>query len=210
DLAAEAAADARFNDSCHGVGAERIGRRLYRQRGATGQPDAGVIAGADLIVHAIARARHPLAALELFGVLGADTTLAGELAFAIGDDHFQPALGRLHRLLERIHHHADALGAHRAQPLYAPRTKGLFDTHPRRRAAAAHRARWNVLLAGRGGVAVLHDDQHAVAFVEQVRRHTGDQPVMPEAAIAHDRNRTAFHVRRNRRRARERHAVAQD
>ncbi len=61
-----------------------------------------MIAGADFIVDAVARADHAFAALELLGILGADAALARELAFAVGDDHLQAALGGLHRLLERV------------------------------------------------------------------------------------------------------------
>jgi hypothetical protein len=50
------------------------------------------------------------------------------------------------------------------------------------------------LLAGGGGVAVLHHDQHAVALVEQVGGDAGDQAVVPEPAVAHDGDRAAIHV----------------
>src|SRR4029077_15534966 len=130
--------------------------------------------GADLIVDTKARAHNTLAALELFDVLGTDATLARKLAFAVGDDHLQPALGGFHRLLERIDHNANAVGAHLAQPVHAHGAQGFLDVHAGRRSAAAGGARRNVLLAGGGGVAVLHDDQNAIAFVEKIRGNAGD------------------------------------
>ena len=105
---------------------------------------------------------------------------------------------------------ATRIAAHRAQPFDAHGAQRLFDVHAGRRAVAARHARRDVLLAGGGGVAVLHHDQHAVAFVEQVRGDAGDQPVMPEAAVAHDRDRALLHVGRDRRGAGQRHAVAED
>ena len=55
DLAAQAAADAAFDHRRHRIGAQRIGIGLHRQRRAARQPDAGMVAGADLVVDAVAR-----------------------------------------------------------------------------------------------------------------------------------------------------------
>src|SRR5262249_25389361 len=79
-----------------------------------------MVAGTDLIVDAEARADHAFTALELFGILGADAALAGELAFAVGDNHLQTTLAGLPPLLERLHPYADALGADPAQPVHTP------------------------------------------------------------------------------------------
>ena len=210
DLTAQAAADAALHDGCNRIGAQRIGRGLHGERRAARQPDAGMVAGADLVVDAVAGARHALAALEFLGVLGAHAALARELAFAVGDDDLEAFFGGVHRLLQRLHHLADAVGAHRAQPFHAHRAQRLLYIDAGRRAVAAGRARRDVLLAGGGGVAVLHHDQHAVAFVEQIRGDAGDQAVMPEAAVAHDRDRAPLHIGRHRRGAGKRHAVTED
>ena len=85
-----------------------------------------------------------------------------------------------------------------------------LDADAGRRAGAVRLARRQVLLAGGRGVAVLHHDQHAVAFVEHVGGDAGDQSVVPEAAVAHHGNRPLRHVRTDRRGAGERHAVAED
>src|SRR5512135_1273001 len=127
-----------------------------------------MITGTDLIVDAVACTCDSLTAFKFLGVFGTDTALTRELAFTVGDDHFQPTLGGAHRLLQRLYHHRDGIGAHRMQPFYAHRTQGLFYIYARRRAGAAHGARRDILLAGGRGVAVLHHDQHAVAFVEHV------------------------------------------
>src|SRR5262245_30609061 len=91
DLAAQPAADAALDHGCDRIGAQRIGTGLDGERGAAGEPDAGMVASADLLVDAEARLYHPLAALELPGVLGAHAALARQLAFAVGDDHLEPA-----------------------------------------------------------------------------------------------------------------------
>ncbi len=210
DLAAQPAADAALDHGRHRIAAQRIGIGLDRQRRAAGQPDAGMVAGADLVVDAEAHPHHALAALELLGILGAHAALARELAFAVGDDHLEAALGGAHGLLQGLGHLGDAVAAHRAQPFDPERAQRLLDRHAGRRADAVGGARRQILLAGGGGVAVLHHDQHAVALVEQVRGDAGDQPVVPEPAVAHDGDRAALHVGRDRGGARERHAVAED
>src|ERR1019366_8272775 len=67
-LAAQPAADAGIDDGRHRIAAQRIGRRLHRQRRAARQTNAGMVAGADFVVDAVARARDALAALELAGI----------------------------------------------------------------------------------------------------------------------------------------------
>ena len=95
---------------------------------------------------------------------------------------------------------ADAIGAHRAQPFDAERTQRLLGAEPGRHAGAIGAARGQILLAGRRCVAVLHDGENAVTFVEHVGGDAGDQPVVPEAAVAHHRDRTLGHVRSDGRR----------
>ena len=210
DFAAQPAADAAFDHGRHRIGAQRIGIGLDGQRRTSGQPDAGMIAGANVVVDAVARFHHALAALELLGIFGAHAALAHQHAFAVGDDHLEPALGGAHRLLQRVRHFRDAVGAHRAQPLDAERAQRLLDADAGRRAAAVGLARRQILLAGGRGVAVLHHDQNAVALVEHVGGDAGDQAVVPEAAVAHDRDRALVHVRADRGGAGQRHAVAED
>src|SRR5579871_6009616 len=113
-----------------------------------------MIAGANLVVDAVARAHHALAALELLGSLDAQPALARQHAFAVGDDDFQAAFGRAHRFLQGRDHLGDAVGAHRAQPFDAERAHGLFDADAGPRAAALRRARRQILLTGRRGVTV--------------------------------------------------------
>ena len=169
-----------------------------------------MVAGADVLVDAEADFDHPLAALELLRVSGPQPALAGKLAFAVGDDHFEAAFGGAHRRFQSLRHLADAVAAHGAHPSHAERAQRLFDAHAGRRAAAIGGARRQKLLAGGGGVAILHHDQHAVALVEQVRSDAGDHAVVPETAVTHHRDRAALHIGRDRGCARQRHAVAED
>ena len=68
----------------------------------------------------------------------------------------------------------------------------------------------DLLRAGGRGVAVLEDQQHRVVAVEQRALHAGEQPVVPEAAVADDRQRAARHHRRHAGTAGQTHAVAED
>src|SRR5262249_21785468 len=193
NLAAQPAPDARFDDGCHRIGAQRIWRRLHRQRRASRKADTGMVARADLVVDAVTHTRYAFAALEFLGIFGAHTPLARELAFAVGDTHFQPALGGLHRLLQRLDHDADAVGAHLVQPAHTHGPQRLLNVHAGRRAGTAGGARRNILLTGGRGVTVLHDDQDAVALVEQIGRDAGNQSVVPESAVAHNGDGALLH-----------------
>src|SRR6266567_3025820 len=84
--AGDAAGDATLVDRGHRVAAQGVRVRLGGERGTAREADAGMIAGADRVVDAVARLDHPLAARELAGILGLDAALAGELALAVGDD----------------------------------------------------------------------------------------------------------------------------
>src|SRR6185312_16981513 len=165
-LTAQATADAAVVHVRHGIAAQRVGAGLHHQRRATGEPDAGVIAGADLVVDAEARAYHPPAGLEIGGDLRTDAALAGELALAVGDDHLQALLLRAHRLAQGLEHGADVVGPDSAQPVHAHRLQGRGDVGRRLAVTAIARGVGNELRAGRRRVAVLHDDQHAVASIE--------------------------------------------
>ena len=60
----------------------------------------------------------------------------------------RPRSAVLHRLLQRLHHLGDAVGAHRAQPFDAERAQRLLDVHAGRGAVAV-RARSTACIAGR-------------------------------------------------------------
>jgi hypothetical protein len=167
-----------------------------------------MVSGANLVVDPEAGFHHAGAALEFFRLLDAEAALARQHAFAVGDDDLKPLLGGAHRFLQRRYHLADAMGADRSQPMHAERTECPLDTDPSRGAGAAGVARRQILLAGRGRVAVLHDDENAVALVEHVRGDAGDQAVVPEPAVAHDRDGALGHIGSGG--ARKRHAVAED
>src|SRR5690606_25587611 len=126
-------------------------------------------------------------------LLRAAATLALELAFALGDDDLEPRFVTRQRLGEHLLHLADPVAVDGSQPLDAEPAQGAFDgALDARRAARARlaarllgRRRDHLLRAGGRGVAVLHDDQHAVVAVEQARGHAREQAVVPEAPVAH-------------------------
>src|ERR1700690_4242752 len=99
-----------------------------------------MVAGANLVVDAVAHPRDALAALELAGILYAHAALARELAFAVGDDHFEAALGGAHRILQRLGHQRDRIAVHGAQPFHAHGAQRLLDIDTGGRAFAARRA----------------------------------------------------------------------
>src|SRR5467141_749439 len=92
DLTAQAAADAIVVHMCDGIRPQRIWIGCDRERGAAGQSDAGMVAGADVGIDAEARADDALAFAQILGDLRSNTALKRELAFAVGDDHLQPTL----------------------------------------------------------------------------------------------------------------------
>jgi hypothetical protein len=99
-----------------------------------------MVAGADVLVDAVARADHALAALELHRVFGAQAALAYQLAFAVGDDHLEAVLGALQRVLEDLDHFGDAISAHLAQPGHPHGTQRGLDIHARRAVSAGCRS----------------------------------------------------------------------
>src|SRR5262249_50669315 len=67
NLAAIAAADAGLVDRRHGIVAQRIIELLHAERGASRQSDAGMIAGADILIDAETRLHHALAVMDRLG-----------------------------------------------------------------------------------------------------------------------------------------------
>src|ERR1019366_10547662 len=92
DFAPQAAADATVVHVRHRVHLERVGGRLERERGTAGEPDAGMIPGAGIVIDAEASAHHARTQPEQAREYRADAPLALELALALGDDDFQSRL----------------------------------------------------------------------------------------------------------------------
>src|SRR6185436_4301980 len=119
DLAAEPAADAALVDVGHGVVAQWVRIVLERQRWATVEAHARLVARAHVGVHAEARRLDARARLELGGHLRLHAALALELALRARDDDLEPARRGGHRLL---HHHErvfDSVGIHHFDPGHA-------------------------------------------------------------------------------------------
>ena len=86
DLAAVAAADAGLVDAGHRVVAQRVVKTFEGQRGAAGQADAGVIAGADVLIDAKARGRDATALFDRLRAQWFFAPLFVQHAFGGGDD----------------------------------------------------------------------------------------------------------------------------
>src|SRR5262249_44866573 len=99
---AQAAADAAFDHRGNRFAAEQIGIGLHRQRWTAREPDTGMVAGAQLVVDAVAGLYQSLAALEFVGLLDTDAALPRQHAFAVGNDHFEPALGAVAAILPTL------------------------------------------------------------------------------------------------------------
>ncbi len=109
-----------------------------------------------------------------------------------------------------LHHACHAIGAHAPDPRHAQALQRRLDVEALAAAVLLLLGGEDVLLAGGAGIAVVHDDQHAVVLVEHGAGDAGDEAVVPEAAVAHDADRPVG-LRAGHRRSRgERHAVAQD
>ena len=111
DLAAIAAADAAIVDRGDRIVLERIVGVLHRQRRAAGEPDTGVVAGADVLVDAEALLHHALARLDALPNSGRTR----RCLFSMHSDEatmiFGPfGLGR-QRLAQRVAHLGDVIGA---------------------------------------------------------------------------------------------------
>src|SRR6266436_8520364 len=116
DLAAEPATDARLVHVRHRVFSERIAAFFQREGRAAVEAHAGLVAGADVGVHAEPRRLDAPARFEPGGGLRLDAPLAFELALAAGDDDLEPARRRRHGLAHRLERLADLVGIDDADP----------------------------------------------------------------------------------------------
>ena len=203
DLAAIAAADAGLSIAATGSSRSGSSGSLHRQRRAAGQADAGVVAGADVLIDAEARLRRTrsprLTAAAKQRLLAA---LPVEHAFGRRDDDLRPLRLRGQRLAQRVAH----LRHRRCGRCAAPRSRRRRAPPPRsgawcsatgcRRATTgcpARRSRRNSSCRPR-----QHD---AVVLVEDGVGDAAGQAVVPEPAVAHDRDRPLLrrHLERRRR-----------
>src|SRR5262249_54781610 len=161
-LAAQAAAHAAFDHGGDRIAAQRIRVVLHRERRATREPDARVIARAGVLVDPVFDADISFALGEFFGNDGPQLPLPFELALALGDDNLQALVVGRHRLLERLRHFAHAVVVDRPHPADADSGERALDRHVAGLERAVLRARGQLLRAGRRAVAVLHDDEDAV------------------------------------------------
>ena len=100
---------------------------------------------------------------------------------------FGPFSARGQRLLQRVLHLRHAVGARDGlDPLHAHAAHGALDRMLRRADRVLGPRGQDVLPAGGRGVAVVHDQQHVVGAVEHRVAHAAGEPVVPEAAVAHD------------------------
>src|SRR5206468_4392687 len=119
DLAADAAADARVVHVRDRVLAERIGALAKRERRASIQAHAGVVARAHVGVDAEARLDDLTAGGRLAAQPGPLATLALEHALVPRDDDLEAGDARRQGLADRSDHLGDAVRVHGPDPLHA-------------------------------------------------------------------------------------------
>ncbi len=168
-----------------------------------------MVAGAGVGIDAEALAHHAAAAFHLLACQRAFSPLLIEHAFGLGDDDLR-ALGRGgQRLSQRIPHLGDIVGAgERAHPSHADAAHRLLDRVPGGADRVVGGGREHVLSAGGGGIAVVDHDHHVVALVEHGIADARGETVVPEAAVAHERDGALTSHRIERGRARAAEAVA--
>src|SRR5262249_52226554 len=118
-LAAQPAADAAVDHRRDRVAAQWVGVVLDGQRRATGEPDAGMVAGAGVLVDAVLHSHDPFSGREPFCIYGSKLALALELALALGHDDLQALMVGGHRFLERLCYVADFVVVDGADPVDA-------------------------------------------------------------------------------------------
>src|SRR5215510_12905492 len=100
DLTAQSTANAVIVDVCHGILAQGILVGFERQRGATREADAGVIASANLGIDPETRAHDAPARTDEPRQLGSQPPLTRELALTIGNDNLETLLRGAHGLAQ--------------------------------------------------------------------------------------------------------------
>ena len=123
-----------------------------------------MIAGADILVDAEARLHHALAVVDRLRRNGLFAALLVEHAFRRGDDDLRPLLRGGQRLLQRVAHLADIIGAvDLAHPVDADAAH-RFSIGCLVAATLVVGARGeDVLAAGRRRIEIVDDDDDAVA-----------------------------------------------
>src|SRR5262249_30490767 len=137
-----------------------------------------------------ARLDHALARLDRLFLERPLAALAVEHAFRRPHHDLRPPLGGGPRLLVRIAPAAHLISAGgRPHPADADPLDRLFDRVLGAAAAVAGTRREDVLAAGRRGIVVVDDNDHAVLLVEDGVADAAGEAVVPEAAVAHHRDR---------------------
>ena len=187
-LPAEPAADTLVVNEGHRVRLERVAVGADGQGRAGGNTDAGMIPGTGVGVDPEAGAYHTFALLEHFTLGGFFPPLDGQHAFTLGDDDFQPLGAGVQGLPEHFHPFGNLVGVDRPDPFHPEPLERGDHVHSRRLELGVGSGRRNVLGAGGGGVAVVHNHQYPVVAVEDRACDPGGQAVVPESSVPHDRD----------------------
>ena len=149
-----------------------------------------MVAGADVLIHAVALLDDALAIPDCLGDLRLQPTLLVQHAFRGCHDHFRAVRPGGQRLLEHVAHASDVICAiDLPNPRGADPFHGTDDGVVGLAVLVLSAGGRDVLPAGRRRIEVVDDQEHSVVFVEDGVADAAGQAVVPEAAVAHDGDR---------------------
>ena len=129
-LAADAATDATVDDRCYRILSQGVGVVLDGQRRATGQPDAGMVAGAGVFINTEALPHVAFLLFKQVPYLRFDPPLTVKLAFSFRHDEFRTLGPGGHGLSQGMQGFLDIVGMHLTDPSHTRALERIDDGHP--------------------------------------------------------------------------------
>ena len=129
-LAADAAPDTTVDDGCYRILSQGVGVVLDGQRRATGQPDAGMIAGAGVFINTEALPHVAFLLFKQVSYLRPDAPLPVKLAFSFCHDEFRTLVPGGHGLSQGMQGFLDIVGMDFPDPSHARAFERIDDGHP--------------------------------------------------------------------------------
>src|SRR5216683_5050481 len=148
-----------------------------------------MVAGAHIGIDAESLAYHALAVLDHLPENGRHAPGSIQLALAFRDDDLGSLVRRGQRLTQRVDALLHLVRLNRPHPLNPHASHRALDRIVTLSILHFRPRRWDVLTTGRRGVAVINDDRDGIVPIEYGISNAAGQPVVPEAAVPHDRYR---------------------
>ena len=148
------------------IGSKPIVARLDGERRAARKANARMIAGAKIFVYSEALPDDTFTLLDQRPLQGGDASLAIELTFAVGDDHFRARKRGAEGLPQCGQRTSHIIGMYRTHPFHSDPSDGDFDGMPSGAVREIDLRGGNVLPACCGCKAIVDDDRYSVVLVE--------------------------------------------